>query len=239
MSAAAKTAEQGKILIELRASIGTPGGIKKMKRALALLAGAALLPCLAAAQPAAKPDPAKGQQIATQVCVACHAADGNSPAAPNPKIAGQFPEYLRKQLQNFKAAPGKKADRDNPVMAGMVANLSDEDMRNLAAYYGSQKLKPESAKSKDLAARGQKLYRGGNLATGVAACAGCHGPDGAGIPGQYPRISGQFAAYLETQLLAFKAGTRANDPNGMMRAVAARMSEAEIKAVAEYASGLR
>ena len=210
-----------------------------MKRALALVAGAILLPCLAGAQPAAKPDPAKGQQIATQVCVACHAADGNSPAAPNPKIAGQFPEYLRKQLQNFKAAPGKKADRDNPLMAGIVANLSDEDMRNLAAYYGSQKLKPESAKSKDLAARGQKLYRGGNLATGVAACAGCHGPDGAGIPGQYPRISGQFAAYLETQLLAFKAGTRANDPNGMMRAVAARMSEAEIKAVAEYASGLR
>jgi cytochrome c553 len=100
-------------------------------------------------------------------------------------------------------------------------------------------LKPETAKSKELAARGQKLYRGGNLATGVAACAGCHGPEGAGIPGQYPRISGQFASYLESQLLAFKTGTRANDPNGMMRGVAARMSEAEIKAVAEYASGLR
>ena len=210
-----------------------------MKRALALVAGAALLPCLAAAQPAAKADPAKGQQIATQVCAACHAADGNSPAAPNPKLAGQFPDYLRKQLQNFKPASGKKADRENPVMAGMVASLSDDDMRNVAAYYGSQKLKPESAKSKELAARGQKLYRGGNLATGVAACAGCHGPEGAGIPGQYPRISGQFASYLETQLLAFKAGTRANDPNGMMRGVAARMSEVEIKAVAEYASGLR
>src|SRR5436190_5719478 len=209
-----------------------------MKRALALLAGAALLlPCLAAAQPAAKPDPAKGQQIATQVCVACHAADGNSPAAANPKIAGQFPEYLRKQLQNFKAAPGKKADRDNPVMAGMVANLSDEDMRNLAAYYGSQKLKPESARSKDLAVRGQKLYRGGNLATGVAACAGCHGPDGAGIPGQYPRVSGQFTEYVEAQLKAFRAGTRANDPNGMMRAVAARMTDREIQGVAEYVAG--
>ena len=124
-------------------------------------------------------------------------------------------------------------------MAGMVATLSDDDMRNVAAYYGSQKLKPETAKSKELAARGQKLYRGGNIATGVVACAGCHGPEGAGIPGQYPRISGQFAAYLELQLLAFKTGTRANDPNGMMRGVAARMSEAEIKAVAEYASGLR
>src|SRR5262249_34679457 len=155
---------------------------KNMKRALALVAGAALLPCLAAAQPAAKADPAKGQQIATQVCAACHAADGNSPAAANPKLAGQFPDYLRKQLHNFKPASGKKAEREKPVMAGMVANLSDDDMRNVAAYYGSQKLKPESAKSKELAARGQKLYRGGNLATGVAACAGCHGPEGAGIP---------------------------------------------------------
>jgi cytochrome c553 len=208
-----------------------------MKRALALVA--TLLSCVAAAQPAAKPDAGKGQQIAAQVCGACHAADGNSPAAANPKLAGQFPEYLRKQLANFKAAEGKKAERENAVMAGMVANLSDEDMRNVAAYYASQKLKPETAKSKELAARGQKLYRGGNLANGVAACAGCHGPDGAGIPGQYPRLSGQFAAYLEAQLVAFKTGARANDPNGMMRGVAARMSEAEIKAVAEYASGLR
>jgi len=210
-----------------------------MKCALALVAVAALLPGIATAQAPAKPDSSKGQQIASTVCVACHAADGNSPAAANPKIAGQFPEYLRKQLQNFKAPAGKKAERENPLMAGMVANLSDEDMRNVAAYFASQRLKPESAKNKDLAARGQKLYRGGNAATGVAACAGCHGPDGAGIPGQYPRLSGQFAAYLESQLVAFKTGTRANDPNGMMRAVAARMSEAEIKAVAEYASGLR
>ena len=210
-----------------------------MKRALALVVGAALLPCLAAAQAPAKPDVAKGQQIAKTVCVACHAEDGNSPAAPNPKIAGQFPEYLHKQLKNFKPAAGKKAERENPVMAGMVANLSDDDMRNLAAYYASQKLRPEGAKDKDLAAKGQKLYRGGNIATGVAACAGCHGPTGAGIPGQYPRISGQFASYLESQLLAFKTGTRANDANGMMRGVAARMTEAEIKAVAEYASGLR
>ena len=209
-----------------------------MMRVLALVAGAAL-PILAAAQAPAKPDVAKGQQIANTVCAACHAADGNSPAAANPKIAGQFPEYLHKQLKNFKAPAGKKAERDNPVMAGMVANLSEDDMRNLAAYYASQKLKPEGAKDKDLAAKGQKMYRGGNLATGVAACAGCHGPTGAGIPGQYPRLSGQFASYLESQLLAFKTGTRANDANGMMRGVAARMTEAEIKAVAEYASGLR
>ena len=128
-----------------------------MKRALALVAGMGLLPCLAVAQPMAKPDAAKGQQIATQVCVACHAADGNSPAAANPKLAGQFPDYLRKQLQNFKAPPGKKAERENPVMAGMVANLSDDDMRNVAAFYGSQKLKPETAKSKELAAGSREL----------------------------------------------------------------------------------
>ena len=212
-----------------------------MIRQLAYAASAAALLCAgaAAAQGAAKPDAAKGQSIAAQVCAACHAADGNSPAAANPKLAGQFPEYLRKQLANFKPQAGKKAERENAVMGGMVANLSDDDMRNVAAYYASQKLKPESAKSKELAARGQKLYRGGNAATGLAACAGCHGPEGAGIPGQYPRIAGQFAAYLEAQLVAFKSGTRSNDPNGMMRDVAARMSEAEIKAVAEYASGLR
>jgi len=208
-----------------------------MIRALALATLA--LPILAAAQGAAKPEPAKGQKIASEVCVACHASDGNSPLPANPKLAGQFPEYLHKQLANFKPAAGKKAERDNAVMAGMVANLSDADMRNLAAFYASQKLKPEAAKNKDLAAQGQKLYRGGNLSSGVAACAGCHGPDGAGIPVQYPRIAGQYAEYIEAQLRAFKSGARANDANGMMRGVAAKMSEPEIKAVAEYVAGLR
>ena len=211
-----------------------------MIRALALAAAAMALPSIAAAQAAAaKPDPAKGQSVASQVCVACHAGDGNSPLPANPKLAGQFPEYLQKQLANFKPAGGKKAERDSAVMAGMVANLSDADMRNVAAYYASQKLKPETAKSKELAAQGQKLYRGGNLATGVAACAGCHGPDGAGIPSQYPRLAGQFAEYIETQLKAFRSGARANDANGMMRGIAARMTDPEIKAVAEYVAGLR
>ncbi len=193
----------------------------------------------AAAQVAAKPDTAKGQQIASQICVACHATDGNSPAAANPKIAGQIPEYLHKQLANFKPQGGKKAERENALMAGMVANLSDADMRNLAAYYGAQKLKPAAARSKELAAIGQKLYRGGNAATGMPACAGCHGPAGAGIPSQYPRIAGQFAEYIEAQLKAFRAGTRANDPNGMMRGVAVRMNDRDIQAVAEYVAGLR
>ena len=192
-----------------------------------------------AAQSAAKPDAAKGQSIAGQVCAACHAADGNSPAAANPKLAGQFYDYLHKQLANFKPQAGKKAARDNAVMAGMVANLSAADMQNVAAYYASQKLKPAAAKDKDLAALGQKIYRGGNAASGVAACAGCHGPSGAGIPAQYPRISGQFAEYVEAQLKAFRAGTRTNDPNGMMRGVAVRMSDREIQAVAEYVAGLR
>lgn len=191
------------------------------------------------AQTPAKPDAAKGQAIANQSCVACHAADGNSQIAANPKLAGQFYEYLHKQLANFKPQGGKKAERDNPVMAGMVAPLSADDMKNVAAYFSQQKLKPASAKDKELAALGQKLYRGGNAATGVAACAGCHGPAGAGMPSQYPRIAGQFPEYIEAQLKAFRAGARANDPNGMMRGVVARMTDREIQAVSDYVAGLR
>jgi cytochrome c553 len=215
-----------------------------MIRQLATFASAAcfwiaLWPAAAVAQAPAKPDAAKGQTIASQVCAACHAADGNSQVAANPKLAGQFYEYLHKQLTNFKPQGAKKADRDNAVMAGMVANLSPADMKDVAAYYAAQKLKPAAARDKDLAALGQKIYRGGNAASGVAACAGCHGPAGAGIPAQYPRIAGQFPEYLEAQLKAFRAGARANDPNGMMRGVVARMSDRDIQAVAEYAAGLR
>jgi cytochrome c553 len=184
-------------------------------------------------------DAAKGQQIAGQVCAACHAADGNSVAATNPKIAGQFPEYLHKQLRDFKPQGAKKPARDSAIMTPMVANLSETDLNNLAAYYSGQKLKPSAAVDKDLAALGQKLWRGGNGATGVPACAGCHGPNGAGIPAQYPRLSGQFAEYIAAQLKAFRDGGRANDPNGTMRGVAQRMTEREIRAVSEYAAGLR
>jgi cytochrome c553 len=184
-------------------------------------------------------DAAKAQNIASQVCAACHGADGNSVAPANPKIAGQFSEYLHKQLADFKAQGGKKPARESAIMMGMVANLSDADMKGLAAFYAGQKLKPAAAADKDLAALGQKLWRGGNTATGVPACAGCHGPAGAGIPAQYPRLPGQYAEYIATQLKAFKEGARANDPNGMMRGVTARMTEREIRAVAEYAAGLR
>ena len=203
-----------------------------MIRALVCVASvAALGVAQAQAQDAAK--------LANQVCAACHAADGNSPTPANPKIAGQIPEYLRKQLADFKAQGGKKPVRENPVMLGMVANLSDADMKALASYYAGQKLKPAAAADKTLAAQGQKIWRGGNATTGVPACAGCHGPAGAGMPAQYPRLAGQYAEYIASQLKAFKEGARANDPNGMMRGVAARMSEHEIRAVAEYAAGLR
>ena len=215
-----------------------------MIRLLATIASAAcfwaaLWPTGSAAQAPAKPDPAKGQAIAGQICAACHAADGNSQLPANPKLAGQFYEYLHKQLANFKPQGGKKAERDNAVMAGMIANLSPADLKDVATYYAAQKLKPAAAKDKDLAALGQKIYRGGNAATGVAACAGCHGPAGTGMPAQYPRIAGQFPEYVEAQLKAFRAGARTNDPNGMMRGVVARMTDKEIQAVAEYTAGLR
>ena len=206
-----------------------------MIRALACAAGLAALSGGAAfAQ-----DAAKAQNIAAQVCAACHAGDGNSTAPANPKIAGQIPEYLHKQLVDFKAQGGKKPARESAIMLGMVANLSDADMKGLAAYYAGQKLRPAAAADKNLAALGQKLWRGGNTATGVPACAGCHGPTGAGMPAQYPRVGGQYAEYIASQLKAFKEGGRANDPNGMMRGVTAKMTEREIRAVAEYAAGLR
>jgi cytochrome c553 len=209
-----------------------------MKRIIVL---AAMLPALAgaAAEPPFKGDSAKAQGIVNQVCVACHAADGNSQIAVNPKLAGQIPEYLYKQLVNFKAAAGKKAERDNPVMAGMVTNLSTEDMRNLAVYFAGQTAKPGMAKSKDLVALGQKIYRGGIVGKGVAACASCHGPSGVGMPAQYPRLAGQHAEYLEAQLKAFRAGERANDPNNAMRGVAGKLSDREIQGVSDYIAGLR
>jgi cytochrome c553 len=191
------------------------------------------------AQEAAKADLARGEQIAKQICSACHALDGNSVAPANPKLAGQFAQYLVKQLGNFKPQAGAKAERESAVMAGMVAGLSESDMHAAAAYYASQVLRPAAASDKDLAALGQKLWRGGIAERGVAACAGCHGPDGAGIPDRFPRLSGQFPQYLEAQLKLFRSEARANDPNGMMRGVAARMSDREIEAVAQYAAGLR
>lgn len=192
-----------------------------------------------AAEPLSKADPAKGQTIASTVCAACHGPDGNSPLSANPKIAGQIPEYLEKQLRDFKAVDGKPAARPSAIMSGMVAGLSAEDMRNLAAYYGAKELQPEAAKNQELIELGQQIYRAGIMEKGVPACAGCHGATGEGIPSQYPRLSGQFAEYTEAQLKAFRSGERANDPNGMMTTTAAKLSDREISAVADYIAGLR
>ncbi len=175
----------------------------------------------------------------TAVCAACHGADGNSIAPANPKLAGQFEEYLQKQLRDFMPQKGKKPARESAVMNGMVANLSGTDVQVLASYYAAQALKPAASSDKTLAGEGQKLWRGGDTANGVPACAGCHGPSGTGIPALYPRLGGQYAEYVAAQLQAFRSGARGNDPSGMMRGVAAHLSDGQIKALAEYVAGLR
>ncbi len=184
-------------------------------------------------------DPAKGQAIVSTVCVACHNADGNSTIPTNPKLAGQHAEYLLKQMKNFKGQNGNPPERSNPIMNGMIAAYSEDQMRDLAAFLSVQKYRPDVAKNPDTINLGQKIYRGGNAAKGLPACAGCHGPAGAGVPAQFPRIAGQFSEYVETQLKSFRAGERANDPNKMMRMVADKMSDNDIKAVADYIAGLR
>ena len=166
------------------------------------------------------------------VCAACHGADGNSAITLNPKLAGQHPEYLLKQLINFKE--GKRA---NAVMAGMVANLTPDDMKGLAAYFAGQKQTLAKAKSNGAGSLGEKIYRGGIAATNVPACASCHGANGAGIPKQFPRLAGQHADYALAQLRAFRLGERANAP--MMMTIAAKMTDAEMQAVADYMQGLR
>lgn len=186
-----------------------------------------------------KGDPAKAQPIVAQVCAACHGLDGNSALPANPNLAAQHPEYTLKQLTNFRPQNGKPAERANAVMAGMVANLSADDMTNLAAYFASQKPRPRAASDPELVKVGQEIYRGGIMAKSVAACAACHSPNGAGVPAQFPRLAGQHAGYVDAQLRAFRSGDRANDPNRMMRAIAAKLSDREIRAVAEYISGLR
>jgi cytochrome c553 len=214
------------------------------------LATLATLPAAAAehAVSAAKTDPTKGKAIVEAVCGACHGADGNSSIAANPKLAGQHAEYLVKQMREFKAAEGATPKRVNAVMNGMIAAYDETQMRDIAAYFASQTQKPETAKNRETIEAGQRIYRAGNNSKGLSACAGCHGPTGAGIPAQFPRIGGQFSEYIEAQLKTFRAGAeatapsdseRANDPNKMMRMVAIKMTDAEIKAVADYIAGLR
>lgn len=197
------------------------------KTLLTLVFGGYLLVTLGIAQAAG--DVAAGK-AKSALCVACHGADGNSANPEWPKLAGQHPEYIAKQLKEFKSGT-----RQNALMAGIVAGLSEQDMVNLAAYFSSQKLKVVGASNLELAKQGERLYRAGNAKTQVSACMGCHGPAGKGIPPRFPRVSGQHATYTQTQLLAFKTGKRTDET---MKAIASRMSESEIKAVAEYMSAL-
>jgi cytochrome c553 len=186
-----------------------------------------------AAEPAASaPEPAKGAAISTAVCAACHSNDGSRGSPANPIIQGQHPDYLVKQLSEFKS--GK---RDNAIMRGMAAPLSDADMKNVAAFYAGKEPKPGFARNKDLATLGEKIYRGGIAERSVPACSGCHSPNGAGIPAQYPRLAGQHADYVQAQLVAFRAGTRQNNP--AMTGVAAKLNDREIKALSDYIAGLR
>jgi cytochrome c553 len=203
----------------------------KLPVSLLCAAAAAALSFSVQAQ-SAKPDLAKGAASYGQVCVACHAADGNSTTAENPKLAQQHPEYLVKQLQEFKS--GK---RDNAIMKGFAAALSDDDMRNIAYWLADQKATNGFAQNKDTIRLGERIYRGGIADRQIAACAGCHSPNGAGIPSQYPRIAGQHAGYTESQLKAFRDGVRHN--NIQMTGVAAKMNDREIKAVSDYIAGLR
>ena len=185
------------------------------------------------------PDLAKAKQTAESVCVACHSADGNSLLPENPKLAGQHEDYLYKQMREFKGWDGAAPVRENAIMGAMVAGLEDEDMKGLAKYFASFELQPESSKNLETMELGQQIWRGGIASKGVPACAACHGPAGAGLPAQYPRLSGQFADYSAAQLKAFRDGGRANDPNRMMRMIALKMTDAEMNAVADYAAGLR
>ena len=187
----------------------------------------------AAAKPAApaKPDLAQGE-ARFAACAACHGADGNSGSPANPKLAQQHPEYLVKQLQEYKS--GKRA---NAIMQGMAATLEEADMKNIAAWLTTQKAKPGFAKDKELVALGERIWRGGIADRQIAACAGCHSPNGAGIPSQYPRLAGQHADYTTAQLTYFRDGVRKN--NVQMTQVAAKLNDREIRAVSDYVAGLR
>lgn len=205
-----------------------------MKLLASLLTAAALA---ATAFPAfsagpAKPDLVKGEASFAAVCAACHAADGNSTIAANPKLAQQHPEYLVKQLQEFKS--GKRA---NAIMSGMAAALTDDDMRNIAAWVATKPAAAGFAKDKAMVTLGERIYRGGIAERNIAACAGCHSPNGAGIPSVYPRLAGQHADYTAAQLVQFRDGVRNNSIQ--MTGVAAKLNDREIKAVSDYIAGLR
>jgi cytochrome c553 len=209
---------------------------------LLLLAALAWPPVAWAQAPApdAKALVERGREIASQVCAACHGPDGNSPLAANPNLAAQHADYITQQLVHFKAGI-----RQNPIMQGIAAGMSPEDMRATGAFYAQQAARGLSAKDAGLVKMGAALWRGGDAANGVPACASCHAPNGVGIPKNYPRIAGQYAEYTYAQLVAFKNGQRGRDKEGkdangrVMRGVAKGLSDPQMKAVSEFAAGLR
>jgi cytochrome c553 len=175
---------------------------------------------------------ARGQQIAGAVCVACHGLDGMSAVSANPNITGMPSQYIAKQLELFKSGV-----RKNATMQGMAANLSTADMKALGTYYFAQKGAPNAiAREKALAAKGQKIYRAGIAELKIPACAGCHGGAGAGIPANYPRLAGQWPDYTLAALKNFSSGERKNT---QMQAIAGRMREQDMLALAEYIAGMR
>jgi len=194
----------------------------------------------AAAEGTAKVDLARAKQIVDTVCAACHGADGNSVASVNPNLAGQGAEYITRQLQHFRSGV-----RANSMMNAMISSLTPGDMVALGVYFSQQKPKGGTAKDPALVKMGQSIFRGGVAAAGLPACSACHSPNGAGIPKNYPRLAGQHADYTYAQLKAFRAGERGADKDGkdvqgrIMRAIAQKMSDEQMKAVADYTAGLR
>ncbi|WP_019625212.1 cytochrome c [Thioalkalivibrio sp. ALJT] len=202
----------------------------KLSALFAALSVSLLLP-LSAAQAG---DPQRGQEL-SQSCAACHQADGNSVNPEWPKLAGQHPKYTVKQLRDFKAGE----NRYDALMAGEVANLDEQDMRDLAAFYAEQEITRETA-DEDVVERGEQIYRGGIPSQNVAACIACHGPNGNGNPeAMFPAVAGQHAQYSADQMRLFRSGERANDNGRMMRNVARNMSDADIEAVSQYMAGLQ
>jgi cytochrome c553 len=214
----------------------------------ALGAVSATCPIVASAQEAKAQAPAGGapdlqraQQIVSQVCAACHGGEGTSPTPAYPNLAGQPADYITEQLMHFKSGV-----RANPIMQPMAAPLSDAEMKALGVFFSQKQARPSTARNAATVAVAQRLWRGGDTAAEVPACASCHGPDGAGMPKNFPRLGGQHEEYTYAQLQAFKSGQRggadkaAKDPNGaIMATIAGRLTDAQMKALADYAQGLR
>lgn len=200
-----------------------------MKRVLWVLIGS--LAALAAPTAFGAGDPSEGKQKA-ESCGGCHGPDGNGAAPIFPKLAGQHATYLTKQLHDFKTER-----RPEPTMTAMALALSDDDMADIGAYYAGQAVQVESATENEL---GKTIYRAGEPDRGIPACTGCHGPEGRGNePAGFPALRGQYAAYLSKTLHDFKGKARYNDPNEMMRSVAARLTDEEVAALSEYIASLR